>query len=552
MSKIAGFGRQIRLAAISIVAMAALTCASSAKDPVVETQAGVVEGKSRGDLNIFKGIPYAAPPVGDARWKAPMPAAAWAGAFDASDFGPACLQPVRTSGSIYAEDMGAMSEDCLSLNIWAPKGAKKAGVFVWIHGGALRAGSSKQKMYDGARLAEEGIVVVSINYRLGVLGYLAHPELSAESAESISGNYGLLDQIAALKWVRENIASFGGDPENVTIAGESAGALSVMYLMASPPAGGLFHKAIAQSAYMITTPPLREAEYGQLPQEAIGTWLTGKLGATTLADLRAMDAEAITNQALELGFQPFGSVDGKILPRQLVEVFDRGEQAPVPVLTGFNSGEIRSLRFLLPPAPENAEAYEAAIRKGYGELADAFLKRYPADNIEESMLATTRDAMYGWTSERLVAKQAALGVPSYLYIFDHGYPAAQKWNLHAFHAAELPFVFGTWKKTPDWWPRVEGNTADLKTVEAMMGYWSSFVKSGTPAVKGFPAWGPYMEAEAYMYFADVPRAANDLLPGTYELHEEVVCRRVKAGGISWNWNVGVISPPLPAASPECP
>jgi para-nitrobenzyl esterase len=546
------FERYLRVLVVAGATMTVAAIPALAKGPVLDTAAGMIEGEARDGLNIFKGIPYAAPPVGDARWKAPMPASKWEGTLEARDFGPACLQPVRTSGSIYAEDMGAMSEDCLSLNIWAPKGAKKAGVFVWIHGGALRAGSSKQKMYDGTRLAQEGIVVVSINYRLGVLGYMAHPELSAETDENISGNYGLLDQIAALKWVQENIASFGGDPENVTIAGESAGALSVMYLMASPPARGLFHKAIAQSAYMITTPPLRGTKYGQIPQEAVGTWLAGKLGASSLADLRAMDAEKLANEALTAGFQPFGSIDGVVLPRQLVDVFGRGEQAPVPVLTGFNSGEIRSLRFLLPETPASAEAYEAAIRAGYGELADAFLARYPAENIEESMLATTRDAMYGWTSERLVAKQAELGIPSYLYIFDHGYPAAQKWNLHAFHASELPFVFGTWKKTPDWWPRVEGNTADLKTVDAMMGYWSSFVKDGTPRAKGFPEWGPYTDGEAYMYFADVPRAANDLLPGTYELHEEVVCRRFKAGGIAWNWNVGIISPPLPEASSECP
>nr|WP_262692730.1 carboxylesterase family protein [Kordiimonas aestuarii] len=518
----------------------------------MEAPAGTIEGKSRGDIKIFKGIPYAAPPVGDARWKPPMPATAWDGVREAKNFGPACMQPVRHTGSIYAEDIGEMSEDCLSLNIWAPANARKAGVFVWIHGGALRSGASKQKMYDGTRLAETGVVVVSINYRLGALGYLAHPELSAESGDNVSGNYGLLDQIAALKWVQQNIAAFGGDPENVTVAGESAGALSVMYLMASPPARGLFDKAIAQSAYMITTPPLRGNEHGQIPQEAVGTWLTEKLGAKNLADLRAMDAAAVANEALEVGFQPFGAIDGKVLPRQLVEVFDRGEQAPVPVLTGFNSGEIRSLRFLLPPKPESAEAYVAAIRQGYGELADAFLERYPPENLDESMLATTRDAMYGWTSERLVAKQAALGIPSYLYIFDHGYPAAQKWGLHAFHASELPYVFGTWKKTPDLWPRVEGNTADLKTVDAMMGYWSSFVKSGAPRAEDYPVWRSYADKEAYMYFADVPRAARDLLPGTYELHEEVVCRRVKDGGISWNWNVGIISPPLPPESSECP
>ena len=539
-------------ALVGVSATIAVPSAAWAARPVVTAPAGAVEGDKRGNINVFKGIPYAAPPVGALRWKAPVAMQPWDGVREADSFGPACLQPVRKTGSIYAEDLGDMSEDCLTLNIWAPKKAEKAGVFVWIHGGALRSGASKQTMYDGAKLAKEGIVVVSINYRLGVLGYLAHPELSAESADAVSGNYGLLDQIAALEWVQKNIAAFGGDPDNVTIAGESAGALSVMYLMASPPARGLFHKAIAQSAYMITTPELRENKFGQIPQEAIGAWLTGKLAAKNLEDLRAMDAETLSNEALKAGFAPFGTIDGKILPRQLVETFNRGEQAPVPIIAGFNSGEIRSLRFLLPPEPENAAAYEAAIRTGYGELADAFLARYPADNIEESMLATTRDAMYGWTAERLAASQAALGVPSYLYIFDHGYPAAEKWGLHAFHASELPFVFGTWKKTGPLWPRVEGNTADLKTAEAMMGYWSSFVKSDVPVAKGYPGWGPYGDGQAYIYFADVPRAASDLLPGTFELHETVVCRRFAKGDVSWNWNVGIISPPLPPKSLECP
>jgi para-nitrobenzyl esterase len=535
-----------------VLAVATVPVGAVAAGPVVKAPAGTVEGDSRGGLNIFKGIPYAAPPTGDARWQPPAPAPVWEGVREAQDFGPACWQPVRRTGSIYAEDMGPMSEDCLSLNIWAPKDAKKAGVFVWIHGGALRGGAGSQKMYDGTKLAKEGIVVVSINYRLGVLGYLAHPELSAESEDNVSGNYGLLDQIAALEWVRDNIAAFGGDPENVTIAGESAGGLSVMYLMASPPARGLFHKAIAQSAYMITTPELREKRFGQFSQEGIGTWLTGELGGSNIADLRALDAETVTNEALKVGFAPFGAIDGKILPRQLVDVFNRGEQAPVPVIAGFTSGEIRSLRFLLPPKAESAEAYEAAIRNGYGELADAFLKRYPADNMEESMLATTRDAMYGWTSERLAVKQATLGLSSYLYIFDHGYPAADKWGLHAFHASELPFVFGTFRKTSDLWPRIPGNTADLKTSEAMVGYWSSFVKDGQPKAEGHAPWHPYVDGQAYMYFADVPRAANDLLPGTYELHENVVCRRFATGTIPWNWNVGIISPPLPNNSSECP
>ena len=244
--------------------------------------------------------------------------------------------PARAE-SIYAWDLPAISEDCLSLNIWAPAKARHAPVFVWIHGGALTAGAGSEPMYDGTRLAEHGVVVVTINYRLGVLGYLAHPALSAESPLNISGNYGLLDEIEALRWVKRNIASFGGDARNVTIAGESAGGLSVMYLMAAPEARGLFARAIAQSAYMISTPELRSSSFGDVASETSGVSLAGKLGAADLAGLRAMDAVAITNAAVSSGWLPFGTIDGRILPRQLVEVFDRGEQAKVPVLSGFNS-----------------------------------------------------------------------------------------------------------------------------------------------------------------------------------------------------------------------
>src|SRR5690606_33706591 len=238
----------------------------------------------------------------------------------------------------------------------APAGARDLPVFVWIHGGALTSGASSEPMYDGAKLANHGVVFVSINYRMGVLGYLAHPALSAESRRKISGNYGLLDQIAALRWIQENIAAFGGDPANVTIAGESAGGLSVMYLMAAPDARGLFAKAIAQSAYMVSAPHLRENPYGGVAAEAIGVWLAGQVGAGDLAALRSMDAQAITNAAAEAKYFPFLTIDGRVLPRQLVDVFDRGEQAKVPLLAGFNSGEIRSLRFLAPPPPESAEA----------------------------------------------------------------------------------------------------------------------------------------------------------------------------------------------------
>lgn len=502
-------------------------------------------------IRLFKGIPYAAPPVGERRWRPPAPLARWEGARDATKFGAACVQPKPRGPSIYGWDLPAMSEDCLSLNIWTPANAAKAPVFVWIHGGALTSGSAGDPLYDGAALARRGVIVVSINYRLGALGYLAHPALSAESADGVSGNYGLLDQVAALEWVKANIGAFGGDPANVTIAGESAGALSVMALMAAPSARGLFHKAVAQSAYMVSAPALRDPQHGMVPAEAQGSDLMTKLGASDLAALRAMDAGALTEKTATTGFFPFITIDGKILPRQLVDTFDRNEQAPVPILAGFNSGEIRSLRMLLPKAPADAAAYEAAVRAGYGEFADRFLARYPSKTIDESMLAATRDAMYGWTSERLVSNQAALGQGAYFYLFDHGYPATTEWNLHAFHAAELPYIFGTMSRTPALWPKIPDTLAEKKLSDAMTDYWASFAATGKPRAKGQPDWPDYADKRGFLHFADVPNAGHNLFPGTAALHEAVVCRRRAAGNIAWNWNIGVISPPLPPKVEGC-
>jgi para-nitrobenzyl esterase len=518
---------------------------------IVHAPAGALKGETRGDLRVFKGVPYASPPVGPARWKPPVAAPAWPGVRDATKFGAACFQPKSRPGSIYADDPPRMSEDCLSLNVWAPADARDAPVLVWIHGGSLTGGFGGESLYDGAALARRGLVVVSINYRLGVLGYLAHPGLSAESPRGVSGNYGLLDQIEALRWVKRNIAAFGGDARNVTIAGESAGALSVMYLMAAPDARGLFQKAISQSAYMISTPELREKRFGTEGAEANGVRLADALGVKGVPRLRAMDAEAITNAAPTTGYLPFGTVDGKVLPRQLVDVFDRGEQAPVPLLVGFNSGEIRSLRFLAPPPPADAATYVATIRARYGDLADAFLRLYPADQMQESILATTRDALYGWTAERLAAKQTAAGQPAFLYYFDHGYPAAEALGLHAFHASEIPYVFGTADLTPPVWPKVNSAPEEVRLSQAMGDYWAAFARDGAPHSKGQPAWRPYGADRAYMVFADAPRPSVHLLPGMYELQEAVVCRRRAQGDTSWNWNVGIVSPPLPAAAADC-
>jgi para-nitrobenzyl esterase len=529
-------------------ALAALFLAGTpalAQAPVVQAPDGAVRGDVDGGVRVFRGIPYAAAPVGVLRWKPPTPAPTWGGVRVADSFAPACVQPRATTPNIYTNPPPRMSEDCLSLNVWAPQGAKQAPVIVWIHGGALVGGYSHEAMYDGARLAKRGgVIVVSINYRLGILGYLAHPALSAESPDGVSGNYGLLDQIAALGWVKRNIASFGGDPGNVTIAGESAGGLSVMYLMASPKARGLFGKAIAQSAYMISAPELKAARNGMPSAETAGTTVMTAVGATDLAALRAMDAEKLTQAAAGKGYGPWGTVDGKVLTKQLVETWDGGEQAPVSVLAGFNAGEIRSLRVLLPPAPANATAYEAIIRERYADLATAFLQLYPSSNIGESMLATTRDALYGWTSVRLAIGQTAIGQRGYLYQFDHGYPAADENGLHAFHASEIPYMFGTAGKLPQYWPKVPDTAVDRRLSAAMMDYWTSFARSGTPQASGSPEWKPYGKEANAMVFADVPVAGARRFPGMFALHEASVCRRRAAGNQPWNWNAGVISPVL--------
>ncbi|MEP9400525.1 carboxylesterase/lipase family protein [Sphingomonas silueang] len=521
--------------------------AIAAPGPVATLPAGKVEGVRLGETDVFRGIPYARAPIGELRWKPPLPAADWRDTRKATDFADACVQPAPRTGSIYADPPRRMSEDCLALNVWRPRTPGRYPVLVWVHGGSLIAGYGHESMFDGRRLAEQGLVVVSINYRLGALGYLAHPALSAENDQRLSGNYGLMDQVAALRWVRRNIAGFGGDPDKVTLAGESAGALSTLYLMASPAARGLFHRAIAQSAYMISTPELHAAANGTPSAEAEGVRVAAAVGARDLAALRAMPATTLVQKAAAAGYIPWGSVDGIWLRRQLVDTFDRGEQAKVPILTGFNAGEIRSLRFLLPPAPADAAAYVATIRARYGDLAGPFLALYPPATTAESMLATTRDAMYGWTSTRLARSQTAAGQHAYLYYFDHGYPAADDNGLHAFHAAEIPYVFGTARDMPPLWPSVPDTPRERALSAAMIGYWSSFAKTGVPHAKDAPAWPAYGDGARYMAFAGRPRPGTHLLPGTYALHEAATCRRRAAGDQPWNWNVGVASPVLAPA-----
>jgi para-nitrobenzyl esterase len=547
-----------RLLAIAALGAALAACApidappsvSPERGPLVTAPAGAVEGRFEGALRVFKGISFAEPPVGVARWAPPQAAPAWSGVRAATDFGPACVQATRPPASVYAYDVGPMSEDCLTLNIWAPADARNAPVFVWIHGGSLTSGSSDEAMYDGTRLAEQGVIVVSINYRLGVLGFLAHPELSAESPLGVSGNYGLLDQIEALRWVQRNIAAFGGDAENVTIAGESAGGLSVVYLMAAPSARSLFAKAIVQSANLMAVQELREERYGIPSAEAAGERLGVSLQAPTIAALRAMDARALMQAAPAAGYPSRPTIDGQFLPRQLVDVFDSGEQARVPVLTGFNSGEIRSMPMVAPRPVADAATYERIIRERHGDLAEDFLRRYPSHDMQESIYAATRDGIHGWTSERLAISQTALGVSAFLYLFDHSYPAADAAGLHAFHASELPFLFGTLETTPVNWPPIPNDSKQTNLSEAMIGYWTSFARSGAPRAANAPDWPAYGESRAYMLFADTPRASARLDPGMYEHIEEIVCRRRRAGQ-AWGGSYGLAAPTLPGPSAEC-
>ena len=537
----------------STVVAACSTVSVADPAPFANTTLGAVRGVASGDLNVFKGIPYAKPPVGELRWRPPVEKEPYEDVLDASEFGASCIQlpSSPTANSIYADDAGPLSEDCLLLNVWAENDADMAPVFVWIHGGALVSGSSRFGMYDGSSMARKGIVFVSINYRLGPLGYLAHPELSAESPAGISGNYGLQDQIAALRWIRDNIAAFGGDPDNVTIAGESAGALSVMYLMASPDARGLFQRAISQSGYMISSPELEIEAHGHPPAESQGLWLQEKLGLKDLAAMRAMDPNALTQRALQAGFLTWGTIDGHLLPRQLVERWERNEQASVPLLAGFNSGEIRSLRRLLPPRPAGEEDYRENIELGYGDLANRFLSIYPGENIDESMLATTRDAMYGWTAERMVRGQTALGQRAWLYLFDHGYPAAEAAGLHAFHAAEIPYALGTIDRITNAWPAVPNTASERVFADIVLDYWASFARGEGPHSSSGPDWQRYANDREIMVFGDEPVVRADGIGAAYALHDEVVCRRRHSGDVPWHWNVGVAAPQLPEASLEC-
>ena len=475
------------LAALFLSAVCSVT-ALGIDDPV-HTESGPVEGVSGADpaVRVYYGLPYAAPPVGALRWRAPRPPEPWTDVLTADTIGPACIQDVVGSRPPWTEEFmvqEAVSEDCLYLNVWtaAASAEERRPVLVYIHGGAFREGSGAIAVYDGEALARKGLVVVTINYRLGVLGFLAHPELSAESAHGASGNYGLMDQAAALRWVQANIAAFGGDPDRVTIAGQSAGAASVHYLTASPQAEGLFHRAVAQSGSGVSrwTRPLVEAEQD-------GAAFGREKDAPTIDDLRTLTVDVLTAPTEGGGglrFRPV--VDGWFLPLDPIEAHAAGRAHDVPTLTGLNADE-GSASPTYGKRPAAAFREQAAER--FGDRAEVFLALYPAGTDEEAghaQIASARDqgvvSMALWAANR--ARTAETN--AYLYYFDRAIPWPEYPDFGAFHTSEVPYVFQTLDALDRPW-----TPTDRQISDRMSDYWVNFAATGDPNGDGLPRWPAY-------------------------------------------------------------
>ncbi|HLJ45634.1 MAG TPA: carboxylesterase family protein [Bryobacteraceae bacterium] len=467
-------------------------CALALDDPI-HTANGLVSGAPGKDpaVRVYKGIPYAAPPVGSLRWKAPESPASWEGVRPATEFSAVCMQAPYAQTSPYYSPLKSVSEDCLYLNVWtaAPLAKDRRPVMVWIHGGGYTRGSGSTPTYDGEVLAKKGVVVVTVNYRLGIFGFLAHPELTKESSHHSSGDYGLLDMVAALQWVQKNIAAFGGDPKRVTIYGESAGSSAVNFLMASPLAKGLFHRVIGESG----------ANFGRrinlAEEEQAGVKFAEKSGASTSAAMRAISADDLLKA--EGSFRP--CVDGWFLPEDVTAIFAQHRQSDVPVIAGYNADEARTLA----PWPANATAKTLLdqVHNRYGKFADEFLKLYPFTTDEQAAEAhytSSRDSGMGWQMRTWVRMQSRNGkAPAFLYYFTRVPPGPVGAKYHAYHAAEIQYVFGNLRSDRPW------EDADRKLSDVMSSYWANFAATGNPNGKGLPKWPGYQEAsDQLMNFGD--------------------------------------------------
>lgn len=531
--------------------------------PTVTIESGQLLGtyvqEKKGRAAIFKGIPYAQPPIGRLRWRPPHAVVGWTGVRPATEYGPMAMQRsaelmLFLDGIMDVQGMGwarkqlikqavkigpkpPESEDCLTLNVRTPDVNGRLPVMVWIHGGAHQSGSSQDVFYESNALVHQGVVVVSINYRLGLMGYLAHPELSAESDHNVSGNYGTLDQIAALKWVQTNISAFGGDPDNVTIFGESAGGESVLHLMVSPLAHGLFHKAIAQSsATGAQLVRLKEPFHVHQDAETTGAQFATLAGADSIKVLRAMPAErlqAIVNgqQGAMGAFHPV--IDGHVLPKSIFELFQGGEQARVPFLIGSNADEATLFYPLFQdPLPEYHGRSQlngrlpAYMTSEFGDDLDALLSLYPGlDTLEkEAVTRLQGDVIFGAPARFYAGQAAGTGQPTFLYHFKR-IPPSPNQTGGAFHAAELPFVHGSQT------PIMLESQADKSLGQVMRHYWTNFAKWGDPngereARRGDTAvWEPFQEQNPRWMELDVDH--QQMAPVSREAKYQLLIGRLR-------------------------
>lgn len=456
-------------------------------DGVITLDTGTIRGVNVDEADhlwAFKGIPFASPPVGERRWQPPAPVPAWTGERAADQFGPRCMQNGRPS---LGGGIPPLSEDCLYLNVWTgAEPEERRPVMVWIHGGALTSGAGSRSHYDGTALAKRGVVLVTINYRLGPFGYLAHPLLTAETTQASSGNYGVLDQIAALEWVQRNIAKFGGDPERVTIFGESAGSWSVQTLLAAPLAKGLFHRAIGESGGLLasygSTPHLPTAE---AEGEQFGVALLDAAPAdVTLAAMRAASAVDVMATAAtpEGRVRSRPVVDGWVLPDAVRAIFTAGQQHPVPVLLGWNADE-GSLA--VGNAPKDVASYRAWAHDTFGDDAPAFLELYAAETpsaASAAFLQAYSDQNFGWEMREWARLTAQVNQPAFLYHFSRVPPGSE---TGVYHGAEIRYVFGTLygPAAPHDYSLLDGWVSDL-----MASFWVAFAATGNPNAPDTPPW----------------------------------------------------------------
>jgi para-nitrobenzyl esterase len=466
----------------------------------VSTANGVLEGviSADGMVRTFKGIPYAAPPVGPLRWKPPQPAPSWTGVRKAIDYGPRPMQGRIFSDMVFRDN--GPSEDCLYLNIWMPehRSPGKLPVMVWIYGGGFAAGATSEARQDGGNLTKKGVMVVSFGYRLGVFGFFAHPELTRESGHKASGNYGLLDQVAALQWVKANIAAFGGDPDNVTIFGESAGSFSVSALMASPLSQGLFQRAIGESgAFFGNTLPVRSRAKAEAAGELFAE---SSFDAHSLTDLRALPAKYLLRAALKRSWEHFRpDIDGYFLPTNCLAIYTAGQQSHVPLLAGWNRDEGGYGSYFTNDAP-TLKNYVTRARAFFGTNAEAFLNVYSAATDAQAKRAAqdfAGDRFIAYSTWKWLEMQLQTGdAPVFRYKFEQTLPlpanARPGTEPVAPHASDIEYVFQMLpSRHLPWRP-------ENRKVSAMMAdYWTNFAKTGNPNGPGLPVWPQYRSGDGY-------------------------------------------------------